>query len=162
MASYFTLNLDTTPPIIEIIAPPYNHIYDYFNITIQSNEALSAYQEIYFISPSNMRIDCIFKHEGDKFVGVVSLNEKGIYTLYATLKDEVLNESIKVSQQILLISPKILLIIPHEEIMGMTTSEVTRDISLSELTMNVSTEESTREISLHEDIMTLDCIIRSN
>lgn len=96
MPSYFIIELDTTSPIIEVYAPRYttNNITN--KITIESNENLAQYQDIYIIDSKGVRHDYTFKRDSDNtYVGVVKFSNYplGIATIYARMKDEVDNFS---------------------------------------------------------------------
>lgn len=95
MANYVVLELDTTPPDLEIIAPQYTSPNIATEIIIESNEELSNYQEIYFIDSRGDRSDYIFLYDTDRYVGIIQFNQvaTGIGTLYVRLKDEVYNIS---------------------------------------------------------------------
>lgn len=99
---YFILNLDTTEPEVEINSPVYTTPNIVTEITIQSNEKLSSYQDIYIVdSEGNTHIlDCLY--QGDHFVYKGYLNQLsfGMAVIYAQLKDEVENKSALVSKSI--------------------------------------------------------------
>lgn len=102
MANYFTLDLDTTGPIINIIAPSYTTPQTSDEISIVANETLSTYQEIYIVDSQGVRHDLTFTYENDRFVGLVSFSGYpfGPATIYAQVKDEVFNASELVSKTI--------------------------------------------------------------
>lgn len=102
MANYFTLDLDTTGPIINIIAPSYTTPQTSDEISIVANETLSTYQEIYIVDSQGVRHDLTFTYETDRFVGLVSFSGYpfGPATIYARVKDEVFNASELVSKAI--------------------------------------------------------------
>lgn len=100
MSSYIVIALDATGPDIEIIAPQYTSPNIFTEIRIQANELLAKWQEVYIIDSAGMRHDLIFEHTGDCLVGEVVLNfcALGLVTIYAQVKDEVLNPSPLVSK----------------------------------------------------------------
>lgn len=102
MANYFTLDLDTTGPIINILAPSYTTPQTSDEISIVANETLSTYQEIYIVDSQGVRHDLTFTYETDRFVGLVSFSGYpfGPATIYARVKDEVFNASELVSKAI--------------------------------------------------------------
>lgn len=102
MNNYFTLTLDTTGPIINIIAPSYTTPQTSDEISIVANETLSTYQEFYIVDSAGVRHDLTFDYEGDRFVGLVSFSGYpfGTATIYARVKDEVMNISELVSKTI--------------------------------------------------------------
>ncbi|MGD6876747.1 hypothetical protein [Bacillus infantis] len=93
--SFITLELDTTPPEIEIYSPTYVTRETDNLITIIGSEELSTYQEIYIVDSQGNRFDYTFTHDNNSFVGKVKLNELslGTATLYVRVKDTVDNIS---------------------------------------------------------------------
>lgn len=93
--NFFTLELDTTGPEIEIFMPNYTLPSIETEIIIQSNEQLSQYQEIYLIDSENKRYDFIFENRGNYLYGSTYFNNIafGISTIHARLKDDVDNYS---------------------------------------------------------------------
>jgi hypothetical protein len=101
MASYFTLELDTTPPQLEIIAPPNTVVGLENEIRILSNETLLLnQQEIYVVSNSGVRTDLTLSYDTTEFRGEVVFTRVGIYKVYAKLFDSVLNQSALVEKTI--------------------------------------------------------------
>jgi hypothetical protein len=94
--SYVVLTIDTTKPELEIFAPRYT-THDVTNtITIEANEPIADYQDIYVVDSQNVRHDYTFFKESDnQYVGKVRFNDfpLGVATIYARLKDEVNNFS---------------------------------------------------------------------
>ena len=91
MASYFELELDTTPPQLTIIAPNYTIIGLDTDITIESNEALSSYQDIYIIDSLGVKHNRTFlKVDENTFQETINFSNiaHGIATIYCRLKDE--------------------------------------------------------------------------
>ncbi|MBO0962389.1 hypothetical protein J1P26_22055 [Neobacillus sp. MM2021_6] len=93
--NYILLELDTTAPTLEIYAPNYTTRSALTPVTIQANEPLSSYQEVYIVDALGGRHDLTFAHEDDNLVGYLSLNgyPLGIATLYCRLMDTVDNLS---------------------------------------------------------------------
>lgn len=88
--------MDTIAPKLEIISPQYTTREMQNTITIQANEEVSSYQEIYIIDSNNNRHDYTFSKVGeDKYVGYLNFYDYpiGIVTIYARLKDTVDNIS---------------------------------------------------------------------
>lgn len=96
MSSYVILKLDTEPPKIKIHAPRYT-TNDVTNIiTIEADEELSEYQDIYAIDSDGKRHEYIFRKEAyNKLVGEIQFSDYpvGMVGLYARLKDDVGNLS---------------------------------------------------------------------
>lgn len=94
--SYVVLEIDTTNPTVSIYAPNYTTQDVVNTITIEANEPVSDYQDIYLIDSLDNRHDYTFSKESDnQYVGRVRFNNLplGVHTLYARLKDEVDNYS---------------------------------------------------------------------
>lgn len=93
MSNYFYLELDTTAPPLEIIAPSYTVRGITTEILIESNEPLMDWQDIKIIDGAGVEHKVIFKFDGDKFIGqlnFVGMNI-GICTIQVVLRDEVGN-----------------------------------------------------------------------
>ncbi len=91
--NYFYLELDTTPPELNIILPDHTPPNSEISIDIQSNEPLSSFQEIYLIDVYGDKIDFILNHENDRLYGDIFLPDIpiGPATLYIKVKDLVDN-----------------------------------------------------------------------
>jgi hypothetical protein len=92
--SSFGLTLDTTSPILQIIAPTeVNTVVDN-TISIESNEEIDTFQEIYFIDSEGTRVDYIFNQIDEfnleKTIRFVDAAD-GLGVLYIKLRDEVYN-----------------------------------------------------------------------
>lgn len=137
MASYFTLELDTTPPLVEIFAPTYTVRGINNDVEVVANEELSLFQEIYIIDSLGVRHDLIFSHNGDRFVGVVNFEgyPVGSASLYATVKDTLLNQSYLVYE--------IIDIISDLDAMRMT-------VDIEDVARNIVIEDITREITTYD------------
>jgi hypothetical protein len=109
VASSFTLELDTTPPQIEIFAPSYTSNTSLTTITIEANEDLAKYQNIYMTDQYSNTYPLYFIQRGNKLIGYVNfMSNGGIYTIYAQVKDEVHNESDLISFSIRVLSGDVL------------------------------------------------------
>lgn len=103
MSSFVIIELDTTPPQIEVYAPRYTTDAITNEITIESNEPLASYQEIYIIDSNGDKYDYTFEQKDeDTFVGIIRFNNiaMGIATIYVRMKDGVDNFSNVVSKAI--------------------------------------------------------------
>lgn len=135
MSSYVIVELDTTAPHIDIYAPRYT-TRDVVNIiTIESNETLADYQEIYIVDSNEVRHDLTFNRESDtRYVGAVRFNNIsiGIVQIFARMKDEVDNFSNSVIKTI--------------EVKNSLKSAVARVKDISLYTVNIKDAESHRTI----------------
>lgn len=95
MADFFTLELDTTGPVIDVHAPPDATPQTDFDVTIQANEQLARQQDIFIIDAAEKRHNVIFKHDGSAYIGVVDAGglAAGVATLYVRVRDTVHNLS---------------------------------------------------------------------
>lgn len=135
-----TIELDTTPPILEIHAPKYSTREIENHITVEANETLSSYQEIYIIDSTGNRYDFQFKHNDNKLIGIVKFNQLsfGTATLHIRVKDEVDNLS-QLYQHKIEIKDNI-------SRLRMDISHSIRPIIISNRTRNVTTYDSTMKI----------------
>ncbi|PLR99660.1 hypothetical protein [Bacillus sp. T33-2] len=95
MSSFCFITLDTTAPELEIFAPSYTTNQIENHITIEANEELSSYQEVYLTDSLGNRYDYSFLLEGNKLIGKIKFTDSplGFVTLFAKVKDTVNNES---------------------------------------------------------------------
>jgi hypothetical protein len=96
MSNSFLLELDTTPPQINIICPPRTIPNNTLEIQIQSNENLGDWQEIFIIDNNNVKHDLILSKINSKtYLGYIDFSEYpiGLAKIHAILKDEVNNAS---------------------------------------------------------------------
>ena len=144
----FTLELDTTPPTLEIISPQYTLRNTETEIIIQANEELALYQDIYIIDPDGVRHDFTFSHQGDSFYGLVTLSELplGISTIYAQVKDEVHNLSPLTSRPILIVLASDLLV-------AIETKEFPHPFELDQLDQELIVGEVYNLIEITEDTL---------
>lgn len=144
MSSFVVIELDTTPPIIEIIAPKYTTRNIINRITVQANENLSDYQNIYILDSNNIRHDYIFNQErGDSFVGLINFADypTGMTTIYARLRDEVNNVS-----NLAVATIEIKETIP---LLRLTIKDSIRDISSKTSTKRIITSNRSMEIDMN-------------
>lgn len=143
--NYILLELDTTPPILEIYAPNYTTRSALTPITIQSNELLSSYQEVYIVDSEGERRDLTFAHEGSALVGSLYLNgySVGIATLYVRLKDEVDNISALYSFSFNIIESEILT-------SEMSLYRMDNQLSLSEMSNQLSVNGMDNQLNINE------------
>ena len=97
MASYFTLILDTTAPLVEIYTPAYELVTNEINVWVRSSEVLGPIRNIYTIDNKGVRRDYTFIQTAvNELFGSFSLRDYalGIATIYAELSDEVGNISV--------------------------------------------------------------------
>lgn len=142
MKNYFIVELDTTPPQLEIYAPNYTSPDIATEIIIKSNEPLLNYQDIYIIDTRGIRHDLTFWFNGkDELIGRTTLNnmDLGIVTLYCRLKDEVANTSALYSKTINLIEGNKLIV---------ELEEMTRCLDLEERTQQINIKEQTRIVEI--------------
>lgn len=135
--SFISLELDTTPPEIEIYSPTYVTRETDNVITILGTEELSTYQEIYIVDSQGNRFDYTFTHDNNSFVGKVKLNELslGYATLYVRVKDTVGNATDLVSH--------VIEIKENLSRLKMNISHGIRPVSISKSHMNIETESTT-------------------
>lgn len=96
MSSFLTIELDTTSPKIEINTASKVIVGTNSVININSNEALSSFQNIYIIDSSKIVRNYTFAMRSPtELVGAVRFSDYGIgiATIYAQLEDEVGNIS---------------------------------------------------------------------
>lgn len=102
MASYVLIELDTSPPLIEIYAPGYTTKDIVNQISIVSDEELDNTHEVYSEdSTGEVRHYTFHKTAPNTFTGLIRFsNALGIVTVYARVKDTVGNFSNVVSKSI--------------------------------------------------------------
>lgn len=104
MSSFIYIEFDTTSPEVDIYIPLHTTVKSILDITIESNEDISDFQEIYIVDCDGVRHDYTFQREGGALlVGIVNFINYpiGLATVYARLKDEVNNVSNLVSKSIM-------------------------------------------------------------
>jgi hypothetical protein len=95
MSAYFYLTLDTAPPVIRVVHPPFAVRYQTgVSIVIYGNEQMMQ-EEIYIIDSEGQRIDLIFDNEGDTLIGYYNFGECafGTATIYVSVRDYLDNVS---------------------------------------------------------------------
>jgi hypothetical protein len=139
--NYILLELDTTAPELEIFAPSYTTRSALTPVTIQANENLGTYQDVYVLDSKGSRHDLTFAHEGSSLVGELYLNgyPLGISTLYVRLMDEVDNVSSVYSHSFSIMESEIL------------TSEMSLFIMSNQ--MNTSTMSNQMQVSTMKNEM---------
>lgn len=143
-SSWILLELDTTPPEIEIYSPRYTTREIENEIRIVSNEKLSTYQDIYVIDSQGNRHDYTFQYNEDEFIGHIRFNELpyGICTIYAQLKDEVDNFSPLVSKSIEI----------KESLsrLNLTIDDSIRNLQISDTVRNLTISDKVRDVQIYD------------
>ena len=126
MSSFVYIELDTTPPEVQVYSPSYT-TKDLINtIIIESNEPTSDARETYVVDSNGVRHEFTFKkEEANLLIGEISFFgfPMGTVTIYVRLEDEVGNMSELVSRSI----------------------EIKETLSLLKLTI----KDNSRELSIH-------------
>jgi hypothetical protein len=94
--SYVVLTIDTTNPTVTIYAPSYTTQDVVNTITVEADEPIADYQDIYIVDSQSVRHDYVFaKEDENTYVGRVRFNDLplGVHTMYARVKDDVDNYS---------------------------------------------------------------------
>jgi hypothetical protein len=103
LSSYFFLELDTTPPVLEIYAPAYVTRDLDAEVIIQSNEILGT-NEVYTIDNTGTKRSYTFSYdeETNQLKGIITFSDYpfGVSTIYVQAKDDVDNQSSVVSKEI--------------------------------------------------------------
>jgi len=157
MASWFNLELDTTPPHIDINIPNRSIPQNVIEIIITSNEVLSAYQDISIVDAANVtRYYTFFASNENTLMGYVDLQnyEIGMATIYVRLKDEVLNLSD-------VRSASINIGYLTEEIYEAHTSLLRRDLNLTESCRLLKTVLSERNCISSEIVRNIDINVKT-
>ena len=150
--NYFILELDTTPPVIEIESPDYTTKREPLPIIIQANEALDVWHDVFIIDSQGTRHDVILTLNGDKLEGFISFNDvhNGVATIFARTRDEVFNVSNIAQKSILVMAEVFLEILISEETADLQITEATMPIQLSEAVMALVSAEETQDIETGE------------
>ncbi|WP_100406686.1 hypothetical protein [Bacillus solitudinis] len=160
--SSFVLELDTTPPVIEIVAPTYTVSDAETEIIVDSNEILAEYQDIHIVDSSGKRHDVIFLYQGDYFYGKLIFNEFsiGIATIYVRVKDEVSNLSDLAKKTIDIKKSARLSLEVEEAVRSLTTSKASlkvigdrrsRKLTTNGRERNVSVAHSVRKVEVRKE-----------
>lgn len=154
MSSYFTLEMDTTGPIIQINAPSYTSREANNTITVVGNEKLSSFQDIYIVDSQGTRHDVIFSFDGESsFTGNIVFNgyPVGVLTIFAQLQDEVGNQSNLATAHITLIVSTYyssFRLTMSDESRGRVITESKRTSTISIITSPKTTTTSSKEEDL--------------
>lgn len=146
MTSYVLIELDTTPPDINIYVPSYTTNDLTNEIIIESNESLSNYQEVYVIDSNGDKHDYVFEKVSDKqFLGIVKFANfpMGTSTIYARMKDEVDNLSEIASKSFVIKESLTLLVLDIKDLQ--------RDIESIDKSMKIDIKDSSREMKINEN-----------
>jgi hypothetical protein len=110
MSSYVLITLDTTAPNPKVFVPSYTTKSARTPITIEADEQLASYQDIYIIDAAGVRHNLTFLHNGDSLVGELYFNDYalGIATIYIRVKDRVDNLSPIISTSFNIIDSEVL------------------------------------------------------
>lgn len=140
--SYFTLELDTTPPTVEIIAPHYTTLNVSNNIIVFANEKLDLWQEVYAIDAAGDRHDFIFAHDGNQFVGLIDFSTAaiGITTVYARVRDTVHNVSALVSATINVVVGAKVFVFAEAAVRKVAVTSTSYEITTDTITREIDTE----------------------
>lgn len=148
MSSWFNLILDTTPPVVEIISPQYTAYNVHTEITVQSNENLMNYQEIYVIDSIGERHDLTFLYDGDNFYFDAVFNDTyslGIATIFVRLKDDVGNITNLISKPIEIIqntNDLIVMLSDYCRNLNINDNKMKIELSISDSGINLSLIEA--------------------
>jgi len=162
MSNYFTLELDTTGPQIEIVAPTYTTPYANTEIIVEGDEQLMQYQnEIYLLDSSGVKHNLTFDHQGDRFYGVVNFNSVtiGIAEIHARAKDDVGNYSNTVKHYINVLTSSNLTIYADSAVMGVALNTRTRGISMGDKVMRIGVVGSVRPVTTEENVRGIEVSI---
>lgn len=143
-----TVTLDTTPPVVSIIAPKYAMADDIVHITIEANEALDSWNNIRIVDNNDIDISNTFTMYENSFIGSVHI-PTGInkITIYAQLRDDVWNMSDIISKTVDILTGKTLKIVSiNEIIMNNDISDLTRLLKPDNHIMNNKTTSIIPEI----------------
>lgn len=152
ISSYVLIELDTTPPKIDIYAPRYTTRSFENLITIESNDILDSFQEIYVIDSLGNRHDYTFLRQERRLFGTVKFNSLplGTVTLFAKIKDDVGNESVLYQTRIELKENLSTLKLETSESVREINIQIScRNITFETLTRNIEMESSSRNIGLN-------------
>ena len=159
MDNYFVLELDTTSPTFDIIAPSYTNSDIKTEIRIEANEVLLNYQEIYLIDSEGQRIDVTFSYEGVScLIGELYFNNfpVGITTIYCRLKDEVGNISALISKPINIIKGENLKLEIDDFVRLITLDEKTSALQIDEMIRKINLDSKDRLVECEEKISKIE------
>lgn len=160
MSAYFYLELDTTPPEAEIIAPYYTIPTSKLPVEIIANEELDLWHEVYLIDAQRERHNFTFQYLGDRFYGLLDITAAslGIATIYAKVQDKVHNVSSLMTATVDVKTGAKIYVFPSEMVRAVDIAEVVRQIAVSEKARNgvaemivsrkITTDKTVRQIDL--------------
>lgn len=95
MASYITLELDTTSPDVDIIMPSYTTQQAIAPIRVIADEELIINHEVYIMDSFKNRHDITLVHNGNELSGQLSFEgyPLGMATVFVRVTDTVHNQS---------------------------------------------------------------------
>jgi len=165
VSNYFTLELDTTGPQIEIVTPTYTTPQTSTEIIVEGNEQLMLYQdEIYLVDSSGVKYNLTFDHQGDRFYGVVDFTSIaiGIAEIHARVKDDVGNYSNIAKHYINVLTSSNLTIYTNSMVRGVNLDKYTRGINVGEEVRKIGVGEGTRYITTNENVRGIEVSVVGN
>lgn len=161
MNSHFELELDTTGPEINIISPSYttNAIND--EVLVVANEPLADYQDIYMIDSQGAKHELTFEYDTNQYKGLVDFRNVsiGIATIYARVKDEVLNDSNTATASIDVRQTVQVFITTEESLREIPSFDEKRSIEIDDSIREINTAENIRDILLNNEIRGIELYI---
>jgi len=152
--SWFQIELDTTPPKLELYFPSKTTMDSIETITINSNEPLLVNHEIMIEDSKGQKHFYTFSLENDKksFVGIIPFNDfsKGIATIHVRLSDEVGNLSSIYKGSFEVLNPLLsnLRLTIEDEASDLKLKTSTRIIILNERINNMTIDQIKRNMTL--------------
>lgn len=141
--NYFTLELDTTPPSIQILTPNNAPSKNTTIVRIEADEELADWQNIYAIDGLGNRQDLLFNYHSTYFEGEVTFNfENEVITIFAQLKDTVDNVSDLISKPIRILNGQPLTLKLNSKSRTLEFTELTTSISVSTNDRKITTGSS--------------------
>lgn len=160
MTSSFVLELDTTGPSVNVIAPNYTAENVITEIIIEGNEHLSPEQNFYFVDSFGQRYDVLFSYEGDSFKRLVNFENypSGILTLHGIVKDDVLNPSAMISYSIEIVNRSEVALTVRDSVREMVLSESVRSMLITTTDREVHSESNVRNIDSSQSVRKMELI----
>jgi len=161
MSSYFILELDTTPPILEIIMPNYTIRFLETDIILSTNEDAMEFQDIYFIDSSGKKHSATFFQDNDVFTYKTNFSgfSIGIATLYCRLKDSVGNLSQEYSKTINVLKGNYSKTVVTEKIPKQTNALKISNIELSHNKNKTHVQENVHSPTINAKINNLEIMV---
>lgn len=157
LASFFQLELDTTPPILEIFSPNNASSSTKTRIRVQANEELLDYQNIYALDEAGKRQNITFIYHKDYFeTDVIFKFNNQIITIIAQLKDVVGNISNIATKTIRIINGKPLYLETDEKVRNIIENIIQNDIQLVELEREVIEDILTNDHHINDLVRKVD------